>query len=204
MARNQQAAGPGPDEVINGRAAGGVEIVGRLIEQEEVHLIQKQAGHGKARAFAAAERCDPAACVETRKAHLREGLLKAGLQRPVGMIKIFRRAVSGRNAGEARKLACDANGFGDSQAFIEALAQASGAGVEMNGPAQGSGVLLDRSEQGGFARAIAADKADAFAANRDGQIVEKRFAVRRGEGEIVEGETGGHGKESGKNGWAAR
>ena len=50
------------------------------------------------------------------------------------------------------------------------------------------------AQQGGLAAAIAADKANAFAAERQGQAVKERRAVRRGEGKGIEREKGRHGQ----------
>ena len=41
----------GPYEGVNGGAAGGVEIVGRLIEEKDVRFGEEQAGEGDAGAF---------------------------------------------------------------------------------------------------------------------------------------------------------
>ena len=60
VAGDEGGAAPVVDQGENGGAAGGVEIVGRLVEQENVGRIQPQAGDGDARALAAAEALDGA------------------------------------------------------------------------------------------------------------------------------------------------
>src|SRR6185437_15031636 len=72
VAHDQRAIGPGAKQIGDGGAAIGIEIVGRLVKQQDVGLFEQQGGQREARTLAAAQGVDAAAEIEGGQAQLRQ------------------------------------------------------------------------------------------------------------------------------------
>ncbi|PAV67577.1 hypothetical protein WR25_06659 [Diploscapter pachys] len=68
----------------------------------------------------------------------------------------------------------------------------------------GTRVARNDMQQRRLARSVASDQADALGADRQGQVIEKRSAVRRGGGEMREGEETRHRHRGGRKGQGGR
>jgi len=91
------------------------------------------------------------------------------------------------------KIAGDAERLVDHQPFIAQLREHADRADASQRSACGFDLACDQAKQCGFAGAVAADKAGAFAPDRERQSIEKRASVRRGEGDGIQNEKGRHG-----------
>ena len=104
---------PAGENMGDGRAALGVEIVGRLVEEQEVGIGEEQRRERNPRLLAAAQRCQSPVGIKTGQADVGEGIVEAGLQRPVGFGCVVKRAVAGRKSCQPGEGFRDAEAVGD-------------------------------------------------------------------------------------------
>jgi len=196
MADDDGGAAPVPQQGGHRLAAIGIEIVGRLVEQDDVGLGQDQPGERQAGALAAAERVEAALGGEVGQPDLLQSRLDAAGQGPVGRAGILDGAQSLFEPVE------QSHGLGNTELLsnrhplchLHGLlqhAERSGKGNRSGGRGDKSG---NEAKQGGFARAIAADQPGTAGAEGELEIGEQRLVIGRGPGELVQGNGGGHGR----------
>ena len=120
--------------------------------------------------------------------------LHPGFQRPVRFSGVIKRAFAAFEPAQAGEIAGDAERFVDRQAFIGQLREHADRADALQRSARRFDLARDQAQQRGFAAAVAADKAGALAPERERQSIEQRASVRRGEGDGIQNEKGGHGE----------
>ena len=181
MADDDRTAAPARKQVDHRLAALPVEIVGRLVEQQEIGLREDERGESRARALPARQRGQRRVRLRI-EAHLGESRGHAGLQRPIGVGQLLGRGFAGLGAAQHHQRIDDAEQGGDGllRVDLDDLAQESQPSVE--GDAAGMGLQLagDQLEKRGLADAVTADEPGPFRAEIQVEIGEKRAALRRG------------------------
>ena len=169
MADNQSAAAPAGEQARHRRAPVAVEIVGRLIQQQEIRLREDHRGERRARALPAREG------IERR---LRRGVQpgpaerfgEARLQRPVRRLPGIRLARFG--AAQIRQRRTDLEQAGNRLAVFagETLAQHAELAAHGNFTGGRRQASADEVQERGFADAVLADKSDAFLIETEIQV----------------------------------
>ena len=111
MACDRAAALPARQQLRHRFAAVGVEIVGGLVEQQQVGRLDQQPGQRNTRALAAAERSDRSVQRQGRQAGFRQRVIDAALQRPVGLHRIVERAFAAFEPAQPGDTVGDAEGL---------------------------------------------------------------------------------------------
>ena len=187
---HQRGAGEAREPGLQPQRRFQVEVVGRLVEQQQVGVGEQRGGERHAHAPAAGEFAAPGAAGRLRRSRGRRGWRPRAPARPRRRWRRSRSWISARRWGSAVSASCQQ---------CEALGVALQHGVEQGGvagrglPARrwpgGRGrqadvaavernVADDRAQQGGFAGTVAADQADAAAGvNREVGGVEQGAAA---------------------------
>ncbi len=180
VADDKGAAAPVAQQVGHRGAAIGIEVVGWLVEQQDVGLLEQQGGERQSGALASAQRADRTGELERGQAHAGHRLADAGRQGPVRGVEILRPALAGLDAGKASKRGRHAKGVGDAGVVrLYGLAQHAKATVNGDRAAFRRDFAGDGAQQRGLAGAVAADDAGALGAKAQVEILEKVAAVRR-------------------------
>ena len=112
------AARQRPSSSAHRFAAIGIEIVGRLVQQQHVRRLDQQPRQRHARPFAAAQRSEPAIQRQSRQAGFDQRGVEPGFQRPVGFGGVVERAGAAFEAAQAREIVGDTERLGDRQSVI--------------------------------------------------------------------------------------
>ena len=195
-------AGEIAEELLQPEDGFGVEVVGRLVQEEQVGLGGEGAAEGDAAFLASGQGSDEG--VEGRGGEVRGGGVDAGLEFPavggldlveedgqlaVGALAGFVASEPIDEVGGAR---LDVLADGEGALELEFLGQVADAEAAAPGDIAGIGVLVsgEDAEEAGFAAAVAADEADLFAgSDGEGDGLEQTL-VAIGQGDVVGGEQG--------------
>jgi len=194
MAGDENAALPAFEQPRHGLPAIGVEIVGGLVQQQQVRRLDQEARQRQARSLAAAQRGDRAMQRQRRQSGFGQCRQHPGFQRPVRFSGVIKRAFAAFEPLQAGKIAGDAERFVDRQPFIGSLRKHADRADALQRSACRFDLARDQAKQCGFAAAVAADKAGALAPEGERQSIEQRASVRRGEGDGIQNEKGRHGE----------
>ena len=198
MAGDQHPAAPPVHQCRHRRAARGIEIVGRLVEQQQIGRVEAQPRDPHPRSLAARKRRH--APVERHR--VQPGLGKRGghalLQGPVGFGKVLRASLAGQHPGQLRQPFAHAEHFVDVPPARPFLAQHADAAGARDVPRHRRHFARDDAQQGRFARAVAPRQPGAFPPERQRQIIEERPALRRGGGKRIQGYEARHGTPAGR------
>ncbi|MEH2526028.1 hypothetical protein V1288_003937 [Bradyrhizobium sp. AZCC 2176] len=115
-------------------------------------------------------------------------------QCPVRLRRVIERAFAALEPAQAGKAGGDAECFVDRQPFIGQLREHADRTDALQRSACWFDPARDQAKQGGFAAAVAADKAGALTPQGERQSIEQRASVRRGEGDGIQNEKGRHGE----------
>ena len=196
MTDHDSAHLPVGEHADHGIAASDVEIVGRLVKENEIRFGDEQPGECDPRTLAAGKRYERSPRRNAGEADFGECGVQPGFQRPVGLRRIVQRAVAFGEPGEAGQGVAHTEeiGNGDAVRDLHGLAEHGDAAGAFHRAPGGCGVTGDDAHQCRLADAVAADEAGAIGAEGDIKIVEKWLAVRRCEADGVERHDG---RESG-------
>ena len=194
MADDDRPALPAADGLGDEVARLGVEVVGGLVQQQQVRLGGHQPGERGPRDLAPAQRRRRPVQRQAHQPDIRQGGLDAGFQAPVGVGEVVLGGGPRLDAMQPRQALSHAHQVGDGGAVRrdQRLAQHADATGDTHRPGGGREIAQDQADQRGLAHAIAPDEASAFGAESEGQIFEEAPAVRRGGGNGVQGDEGGH------------
>ena len=140
-----------------------IEIVGGLIQQQQVRRLDQQARQRHPRSFAAAERREPTIGCQGGQADFKQRRVEPGRQRPVGLGGVIERVLAAFDAAKAGKAIGDAERLGDGQAVIGQLREHADRTGAPNRSAGGLTFAREQAQQRGLAAAVAADQAGALA-----------------------------------------
>lgn len=205
MADDDRAAAPGGEEIDHGLASVPVEIVGGLIQQQEVGLGEHQCGKTNPRRLAAGQagqlrigrKIEPDA-----RQHGREPRFEGPVDRGDvvgGGIAPLRTSKQRQRFPHAEQI-----GHGGTRAQLNVLAQQADGPVGQNAPGLGNMFPADRGQQRGFPDAVAADETGSFSRECQIEIGKKRTAVRRGQRQVRQDDGSRHGIPREQGGSALR
>jgi hypothetical protein len=187
VAGDESRTAPFVDESEDGGPSRCVEIVGRLVEQENVGRFQPETGDRNARAFTAAEAADLAGKIAFGQVYFRERFGDAVFERPVGFGHVVGQSFAAGEAFQTRKTVCDAEGFGEGYRVIRpALGQLADTSGNVDDAGRWLSPPRDETEQRRFSRTVAAHEADAFGADGEREVFEEGAAFGRGNADLVE------------------
>ena len=194
MAGDEDAALPAFEQPRHGLPAGRVEIVGGLVQQQEIRRLDQEARQRQARSLAAAQGADRTMQRQRRQSGFGQCRLHPGLQRPIGFGRVVDRSFAALEPSQAGKAAGDAERLVDRQSLIGQLREHADRAEALPRSAGWLDLARDQAEQCRFAGAVAADKAGALAPQGERQSIEQRASVRGGEGDGIQNEKGRHGE----------
>ena len=151
-----------------------VQMIGRLVQQDQVRLRQHQAGQPQPRLLATAQADGRSLQRERRQPHGSQRLAQPRLQRPVGLGQVIGRAVAGQHPRNDGQVFCDAQGLRRRlvrRRVIPLIQHTDRAGPRHHALGRRSSAR-DQAQQRALARAVAADDARALGAERQAQIIE--------------------------------
>lgn len=192
MADDDRPGPPAAEQVDHRLPPVAVEVVGRLVEQEEVGVGEDEGGEPGPRPLPPGERGEPRVRRDVEPEAAEGG--DAGFLRPidvgqlvVGRLTPLGAAEGGERVGDAeqvghRLVRVDLDGLPE-DGHAAADGHPAGAGAELAG---------DEPEQGGLAHAVAADQASPGGAEGQAEAREERPAVGGGVGEVGQGDGSGH------------
>jgi hypothetical protein len=196
MADHDGAARPAFEHLGHQSARLGVEIVRRLVQDQQVRRARQEARQRHAGDLPAAQARRRPIEVQVRQAHLRQRRLKPGLQAPVRRIQVFAGPLPLGDPPQPRQ------GFAQVQQALDArarrglhgLAQQADAALHRERASAGRPLAGDDLKQRGLAHAVASHEPGAFGPEGECQVFEERPAVRGLRGEAIERDEGGHGR----------
>ena len=200
VADDEQGARPGGHEVVDACATGPVEVVGGLVEQQDVGAGQEQAGDGQAGELTARELAQAAVQRARRQALPLELGAGALLDVPVVAdsveeVLVAPPGLDGAQGSEGRAHTEEV-GDGPGRVGVEVLRQVADLAVDRDVAGVGALPPGQHPQQGRLARAVGPDQPGA--APREGQVevAQRGGAVGPGDGEAGDGDDGmrrGHG-----------
>lgn len=164
MAGHDDAATPAAQKLCNQRAPAGVEVVGGLVEQQDIGRFLEHAGKGQTCALPAAERAERVRGGDPGQPGAGQRVRQPVLQRPVRRARVLGAAFAAQQAADAGKAS------GNPQCLRYAAARLPDLQPDLlPHPADGSGTRdgacarLDRAcqqpQERGFATTVAPGKA---------------------------------------------
>ena len=174
-----------------------VEIVGGFIEQDEVGLGKDQGGEHGAGALAAREGVERRVGLR-REAHLRQGGLDPGFDRPVCLGKVFGGGLPGFGTGDQGQLIAHAEEIGDCLARpgLQRLAQDADRAIGRHRAGLRWHFTGNQAQHRRLADAVAADKSGADCGKGEVEAGKEGAALRRGPTERGERDMCRHGSSS--------
>jgi hypothetical protein len=182
------------EQVGDGRPPIGVEIVRRLVHQQNVGLLQQHGGKPQPGPFAATERRYRAARIEAGQTDLRQRLVDSRFQRPVGQPGVLDAARPRFEPPQSFEISGDAERFRQRLARVLHLAQRGDPASARYGAGSRLALAREDCEQGGLARSVAPDKPNDIVAEREAEVCKKLRAVRGGGGNAICRQECGHGR----------
>jgi hypothetical protein len=128
-------------------AALGIEIVGRLVQQQQVRPLDHEPRQRHTRAFAAAERGHRPIERQCGQGRIGQRELYARFQRPVGDCGIVERAFAALKPPQAIESVGDAERLGNREALICRLRERTDRARAVNRSTERVGVAGDHTEQ---------------------------------------------------------
>ena len=188
VADHQQAAGESLHQLVEPPAGVEVEVVGGLVEQQDVRLSQQLRRQSEGDDLAAAEGAQPPGqrhVAETEPVQLGP---RAFLDVPVvadrGEVLLAR--IPGLDRRQRVEHRCDAQDLGHGQLTgqRQALREVAEHPGDGHGARAGPQLTGDQPEQGALAGAVRRDQAGAARAHRERQVLEDGGVVRPGERQV--------------------
>jgi hypothetical protein len=204
VAGDEYAALPAFEHLRHGQPSVDVEIVGRLVQQQQVRRLDQETRERHPCALAAAQVSDRAIQRQIRQAGFHQRGTQPGFQRPVGLRCIVQRAVAMFEPPQAREIAGDAKRLTDGLALVRKLGEHADRAWALNRSARRFDSACDQMQQRRLATAIASDEAGPLTPQRKRQSVEQLASVRRNEGNGIQNNKRGHGELPKWTGFAER
>ena len=181
MADHDGALLPAGEHPGDGIASVGIEVVGRLVEQDQVRFGDDEGGERGARALAAGEAGERPVRRESRQVDLSQRGFQPRFERPVRFRRVGERAATGLQSAQAGKRRAEPHEVGERVAFrrLHALAQQRDPAGTFDRAGNGGCLAGNHAEQRRLADAVAADQAGTVDTEDEIEIFEKRPAVRR-------------------------
>jgi hypothetical protein len=193
MAGDKDAPAPIPHQGSDRSATISVEIVRRLVQEQEVRRLDDETSDADARPLPARQGLEVTIQRQVGKPGLYECGADAALQGPVGGVEVAGGAVPRQDAFQHLQTVRDAERFGQGPPSWHVLPEDTDRTRSPNSAGRRLGGTRNDTKEGGFAGTVAANEPDTFRPNRERQIAEER-AVRRPGGDGVEREEDGHGQ----------
>ena len=172
VARDDDTALPAFEQRRHSGAAPGIEIVGRLVQQQHVRRLDHEPRQRHARAFAAAERGHRPIERQCGQGCIGQRGLDARFQHPVGACCILERAFAALEPPQSVESIGDAERLGNREALICRLRERTDRARTVNRPAGRVGLAADHTEQRRLAATVASDQAGPLVPNRKRQAIE--------------------------------
>lgn len=190
---DQDAGAPGVDGVVEPAAGEQVQVVGRLVQEQDVGAFEQQRGQTQQDGLTAGQLTDGAVQFDGAQAEGAEGGQGAFFHVPVvaDRLEVLLPYVSGLDGAQGGPPLGDAEGPVDAQGGVQGdvLGQVGEVPAHGDGPLRGTQVPGEQTQQGRLAGAVGADQTGAAAGDGEGEPVEEARAVGPPEGEVG----GGHG-----------
>ena len=201
VADHDERAAPAAHELVDPFTGVAIEVVGGFIEQRDRCRAQPHSDERGEHRFAAGELTDATVQDAGWQAGLVERRRGARLDVPLVAdgVEEMRRGVARRDRAHGVERRGHAENIRDATVGSERQSlrqQIDGAG-RRNRPGCRRESARDESEQRRLAGSVASDEAGAARAERAGDVVQRRRAVRPGEGHAVDGDRGGGGVSGG-------
>lgn len=181
MADDDGAAAPARHQRGNGSPPLAVEIVGGLVEQDEIRLLEDEGGKLHAGHLPAGKCCKgrPSRRLQT---DARKCCLQPGFEHPVGRGKLVHAGQPFFRTLEDAKRIADAKQVGDGFIVrdLDGLAEHAEAADDGDLAGLRRERAFDQAQQRGFANAVAADKAGTNRTKGQVEIGKEASALRRG------------------------
>ena len=200
MADHHRAFLPAAQHAGDGVAPVGVEIVGRLVEQDQVRIGDDERGKRGSGALAAGERGERPVGRDPGEIDRGQRRFEPRCKRPVGLGRVGERAPAGLQTAKAGEGRADAEEIGEGRAVgrLHALAQHGDAARPLDRARLWLRLAGDHAQQRRLADAVAADEAGAVGTEDEIEMFEEWPAVRRGKRDAVQCDDGrercGHGE----------
>ncbi len=191
MADQDQATAPALQLLRQPVAAVAVQVVARLVEQQQVGVAQQGADQHHASQLPAAQRGRRVLWLHLLQAGVVQGLAQALRQVPavIHLVQVFQAGGAGGQALQGAQGLGEAGDLGHALAWLHlwvlghigqpgAVADAAGRGLQLAG---------DQAQQQGFAHAIAPDDGRGLAIETQVQGIEQGFAIGELVGQLVQG-----------------
>lgn len=191
VAGHQRPAAPLCQQLRDRIASRRVEIVRRLVQQQQVGRVDQQSGNGDPHALPATEAGQQALRIECGQSGSGQRGFDPLRQCPIGLGKVCLRPAASLDPGQAGKR------WGNSQCLRHGfltgrhgLGEPPDTAGNRDGASRWANFASDSAQQRGLSRAIAPHQADAFAPHGKGEAGEQRNAGGRGQGHMIENEKG--------------
>ena len=180
MADDDQTARPVRQHLMHGGAPLGVQIVGRLIHQQDVRRRNPGPRQRQPGALPARQSRKGALQRHAAQAHTIKGRLDPRLERPVRRVKISGVALPGGNPLKTGQRLADPEAVGEIAVGVRTrLFQPAQASVNTDSPRSGRDEAGQRLEERGLARPVRADNAGRLSAEAEREILQEKGVIRR-------------------------
>lgn len=185
---DQDPGAPGVDGVVEPAAGEQVQVVGRLVEEEDVRAFQEQRGQAQQDGLPAGQLPDGAVQFDGAEPEGAEGGQGALLDVPVvaDRLEVLLPYVSGLDGTQGGPALVDAEGRVDAQGGVQGdvLGQVGKVSADRDGPLGGAQQSGEQAQQGRLAGAVGSGQTGAAPGDGEGETVEEVRAVGPPEGEV--------------------
>ncbi|MNE51218.1 hypothetical protein D3C80_1458360 [compost metagenome] len=174
MADRQHPARPAPDDLGHQCPRLGVQMVGRLVQHDQIGRRQHQPRQPQPRLLAAAQAVRQPIQRQPAQPDLGQRLVQPRLQRPVRLGHVLDRALARQHPRQQGQRRRRAQGVGHGLAGLRliGLGQPAHRSGARDRPLGGLGQTGDKAQQRGLAHAVAAHDGRALAPEGEAQIIE--------------------------------
>ena len=205
MADHDRTAAPRGQETGQGLASGPIEIIGRLVQQQEVRFGEDQGREPDPRDLTAGQ-TRQLRIGRQIEAEARQRGRQPSFERPVDRGEIVDRRVAPLGTAQQLERRPDAEQIGHPRPCgqLRILAQQANAAIDQNASGMRKMLPRDRRKQRRLPDAVAADETGPLGRECQIEVGDKRTAVRRGQRQVRQDDGGRHGNPRGQGGWALR